>query len=334
MATVKAQRRPRAFKASNRSALDGMLMDDAHPHLWLTEDNQDISFRQLLRCIRRKRYLSEISIYNIHSKFSRRKFLQLYDTVAEFPHLENFNVWSAQPLTASIIANFLQKAKKLEQAAFNNIEICSVEDLTLLSNSVLHHPKLKRLSLDNLQITREDVDLDPLLKAVSRNPKMDSLKISTDNADTSIIANPDSLACLCNAANLKELFLWGIKLRDEDAIQMARALGDPDRSNIKVLGLRKCGNSLSNRGYGAVAEMLNRNFQLNAIYLDRSVDPNIQWRIDFYLYLNKSGTRKTLLEDPNKSKRSDWVEALASHSNDLNAIFYLLEESGSTVFIS
>ena len=341
MATVRTQRRFRRTTHPRRStALDGMLMDpECHPHLWLTEDNQDVSFRELLQSVRCKRNsLSEISIYNILSRFSKLEIIQLYNTVAELPHLENFSVWASQALTLPVLTTFLQKAQNLEQAAFNNIEVHSLEGLCIFSETVLHHPKLKRLSLENIQIMVDDVTIDVLLKAASQKPKLESLRLSSPEGKKAIVSNSDSLVRLCRSSSLKELFFWGIPLTDENVIRMAEALklqtGDQcQESKLSTLGLRKCGPTLTEKGYEALVHMLQQNFCLKSIYLDPSVDADIRWRVNFYLYLNQSGTRQALLKNPNTTRETR-VDLLALHSDDLNALFYLLEESGATLFRS
>jgi hypothetical protein len=131
---------------------------------------------------------------------------------------------------------------------------------------------------------------------------------------------------------LKEIYFWGVELSDESVVQMSQALetAGPER-HLRSLSLRHCGPNLTERGYSAIVRMLQRNYRLQKVQLDRSVPVSIQEQINFYLHLNQSGTRGHLLENTNLSKE-EWTNGLAHHSNDIGALHYFLQESGSALW--
>ena len=399
--------------SSNSSALDKtFFINDAHPHLWLTEDDLDISFPELLVSIQsRQLLLTEISIYNILSVFTPAQIATLYDTIAQLPLLQKFSMWASQPLQELpwMASSFLTKARGLQSITWSNIEIRSSEEVTLLAHAFSSHPSLRKIALDNVRIIQpthqaasiirntdtRQITLDVLLQAIAKNPRIEFLRISgaggTGN-NTSMIGNAqDSLVPLCHAPKLKELYLWGLELSDDDVQQIAQALNagpsfDCDnggcnnerrRSRLQTLSLRRLGSHVSyHNALQAFVQMLQGNFTLQQLQLDdpppvspvlendtnttdtvmsdadsdttttiidtdtNTIEP-LKWEMDFYLGLNKSGVRKALLleDDENNSSSlttsSDWMEALAVHTQDLNAIFYLLQEkSGSSLFRS
>ena len=339
------------FTSSRRKRskpLNGVSLDDAHPHLWLTEDNLDLRFRDVLQCVLDRNSMQEISIYNILTTFTRRDIQCLYDAIARMPKLQKFNLWASSSMTVPALTSFLQQAPGLTAVGFSNVKISSLEDLTLLSKHIHDHPSLTKLTLDNLVITTPGLTLDILLQAVADNPRIECLRISTAHgAGSNMISQPSSLLGLCQ--NLKELRLGGIELSDSHVQKMTQALAHSP-AKLTTLILRKCGPHLTDKkGYQAMIDMLQHNTRLEELHLDPLVaadddaddddddadssnsQHSLQWKIDFYLHWNKSGVRQTLFQNPNAT-RASWLGALSAHGQDLNALCYLLHESGPALF--
>ncbi|CAB9517313.1 expressed unknown protein [Seminavis robusta] len=355
-ATLPARRRPRrcnwkrqsspavansqqeASESSN-PAINGVLIQDARPHLWLTESNLELRFGELLETVRGQRDLQEISIYNILSRFSSEEMSCLYDAIAQFPLLQSFTVWSSQCLTVPVLTSVLNKAQRLQALTLSNLQINSHKEVLQLAQAILQHSSLTKLALDNLQITMSSssldsafITLDPLLHAIAQNPRIESLRISASNDSnintTTVVAKPDSLAALCRHSQLKELSLWNVELTDEALQGMARVLSSNQSSScLESLTLRNCGTKLTHQGYASLVTMLQHNLRLQKVLLD-TTNKSLQWQIEFLCYLNKCGTRRALLDSP--ANASVWLNALACHSHDLDSLFYLLGEGGGS----
>lgn len=352
----------RQRRRSNR--LNGVHLEDAHPHLWLTEDNLDVRFRDVIQCLLDQSHaVQEISVYNIITTFTERDIQALYDIIARMPKLQTFKLWASSPMAVPVVASILQQAPGLTSLGLGIVQISNLKDLSLLAKQVCEHPSLKKLTLENLVIENnkceggQKITLDLLLQAVAANPHLECLQISMRHATSSsrqeneqtdmmendiMISEPETLLGLCQ--NLKELRLNGINLPSYHIQRLTQTLTHhAPATTLTTLGLRNygCDEKELVTLYDTMVDMLQHNIHLEAIYLDplpkkaaqqHQQDHHQAWKIESLLQWNKSGIRKTLFQDPNATK-SDWVDALSEHGgNNLNALNYLLHASVPTLF--
>jgi len=339
--------RSKKFKTMN-----GILLDETHPHLWLTQDNLDLHFGDVLQSVLDCDSMHELSVYNILTAFTPEDVQFLYNAIARQPNLQNFKLWASSCVTVPTLISILTQAPGLKSACFCNIEISSVEDLTLLSETIRTHPSLNKLNLENLIfqlpiLGTPQLSLDLLLQAVARNPHITSLCISTEPG-TGMVFEAVSLTMLCQS--LTELIFSGFKLSDRKIFTLSQALTMSPR-RLTTLGLYKNGSQLTLQGYNAMVEMLQHNFQLQKMHVDppsamgtdftaknRSSDfsetlQELQWRMEFLLHWNKTGIRTNLFRNPNATRES-WLNALSAYNQDLNSLYYLLQASGTKLLPS
>ena len=348
----------RARKRSKR--LNGVHLDDSHPHLWLTEDNLDVRFRDIMQgLLDQSHAVQEISVYNVLTTFTQRDVQALYDIIARMPKLQTFNLWASSPMTVPAVTSILQQASGLTSLGLSNVQISSLKDLEQLAKHVYEHPSLKKLTLENLVVKSnecegEKLTLDLLLQAVAANPHLECLQISmrpavpssrhddeqTGASEThAMISEQETLVGLCQ--NLKELRLNGIKLSSCHIERMTHTLAHhSSTTKLTTLGLRNygCDKKELVALYDTIVDMLQHNIHIEALYLDPLPITTAQqasqqpWKMDSLLRWNKSGVRKTLFQNPSAVK-SDWVDALSEHGgNDLNSLNYLLQASVPTLF--
>lgn len=294
-----------------------------------------MSFQELLQSIQLRPSMTELSIYHIHSKFSKDEFAFLYDAIARLPKLQKFSLWTCEAPELKVLTNFLLKAINLQTLAFQSVKLHNWKDMADFSNALLQHPALNHLCLDQVEITAPGLTLDPLLHAIGRNPHITTLRISTlaDNSDTferEMIVNADCLVRLCNNKTLEELALWGVELNDSIVETLAHSLQGNDR--LQSLSLRHCGPYFTLKGQEALVNMLHGNGNLQALHMgELDLPHDLQWLLDFHLYLNKTNTRHVLLEDEDTTP-GEWLEALEWHTHDISATFHLLQERGLQLF--
>ena len=351
--------------------LNGIHLEDSHPHIWLTEDNLDLLFRDVMQCLLDQSHaIQEISVYNILTAFTERDIQALYCVISRMPHLKLFNVWASSPMTVSTVASIMQQAPGLTSLGLGNLMISNANDLLLLAQQVYDHPSLKKLTLENLLVFQNDdrgerFALDALLRAVSANPRMECLQVSvavavsppsSERSDTSTLAHdsatilhPETLVGLCRRLKKLRLSRVGLSSRHIQAMIQALAHSSPNTA-LTSLSLHHCGCKGKELValHDAMVNVLESNIHLEFISLDSlpntAMDVNHYydyhhqqqqaWKMKSLLHWNKSGVREALFPNSN-ARRSDWVDALAEHGgDDLNALNYLLHAAVPTLFVT
>lgn len=302
--------------------------DGDRPHLWLTKDNLGINFEDLLFALKRKKSLKEISVYNTFSDFSNRELNRMYKAVAVKPKLERFSIWSYKTLPVSMVVVFLKRARNIKAVAFNNVLIRDDHQAASLAEAILSHASVETIAIDNIKTP--GLALGSLFESVVSSG-LKSFRISLSEGCRAV-ADSSSIANLCTSPNLEHLYLWGIGLDDEVFARMGQGLATSNTGRLDSLSLRHCGHCVTEKSYSALVEMLKSNFRIVKLHLDKDVPPTLQEAIDFYLNINRSGIRRYLLVDDFNSSKEDWIELLNRHSNDVATLYYLLRESGSTLW--
>lgn len=251
------------------------------------------------------------------------------------------------------IANMLEENQSLERVSFFNFKGLDDDGAKALARALEHNDTLQALSLENdddsvskhgnialakmlqenstlvcLCFSSKGLNDDACVAfagALEQNGTLRELELGTyhggkvGNRGVSAIANmlPRNHVleklCMCCQQGLD----------DSGAIAIATAL--EQNNTLKHLLLEDDDDAVTHRGYEALVQMLQHNTVLETMYHENS--GNMKLKIDYYLKLNQSGLRNLFLNV--NSTRTQFFEALVTHQDDLDCLYYVMSMNPS-----
>jgi hypothetical protein len=218
--------------------------------------------------------------------------------------------------------------------------------------------------LSTLQNVVLDWNGDPFEHEISYSPEiLSGLVLSPSSQLDSlvlgqVVLSDEAVSCMSKTleanTSLTELGLSGCQLRDKAGMALGRML----QHNKSIKRFELCGNpnlgdeacisiaqglhhnaamkrldffdndSVTNIGFQAIVELLQYyNTTLECVSTDAPQE--VDARINFYLRLNRTLGRKNLLHETKEGAKEAWLQAMITHQNNLDYLFYFLSTNPS-----
>lgn len=284
-----------------------------------------------------------------------------FSALGEIPSLEDLVIQSSSRFHIDSIPATglmsLRQATKLKRLCLEDMQVSATHKAFIsgLGRALLNHTSLREISMTNFFAndwanTESDV-VDPLVLALATLPKLEKLEFSgcgshaLSGQDVRLLS-PASLTTLIGVPCLTHLQLSFLELEDRhfEAIALQIRKNESLRtlcldyhklesdgfrhmmqameknSFVKTLSIRSL-RDIGEQGYLETMKMLQLNYAIENLSVTAS--PSQQALIDLYLRMNGAG--RALLREPTASM-SQWIDILASSSDDIDVVRHLLQE--------